>query len=634
MSSQRVLSGRYEVGDLIGRGGMADVHRGVDTRLGRTVAIKLLRADFARDPQFLARFRREAQSVAALNHSSIVAIYDSGEQLLGEAGPDALRAPYIVMEYVAGRTLRDLIKSEEVTVDQAIGYTLGVLSALEYSHDSGIIHRDIKPANVMVSENTNAVKVMDFGIARAIADSSATMTQTQAVVGTAQYLSPEQALGETVDSRSDLYSAACMLYELLTFRPPFVGDSPVSVAYQHVRQTAEPASSINPQVPEAVDSVLAIAMRKNRKDRFQTAGEFRRALRAARSGVFLHPGDGVEVRTDPNDVIPDSERTEGLLAVGDAETQAHNFAMVEADDAPSPLTDTAQEIDGLPLVLPPERDRTRQQKSRRRGWIATFIVFALLVLVGGGLWLYMQLTQKPAPPVKVQVPAVSKLLESDALNKLYGAQLKPVTHEVADATVPKGQAIGTVPAAGTSMDPNSEVTLNISTGPSSAVIPKTIAGMTEAAARDILRQLGLVGAPTTTFANSVTVPGNRVISTNPAAGATVPIGSTVQIVVSTGKVAVPEMRGKTVAEAEALLKPLGLTLSVTEVENPNTDVTGKITDQVDAANSSVDQGSALAVSVAKAAPTPTPTPTPTSTATNTGAGSGSGPNPPKGKSKN
>src|ERR687889_2627353 len=243
---------------------MADVHRGLDTRLGRTVAVKLLRPDMARDPQFQARFKREAQAVAALNHPSIVAIYDTGEHMVHDGSDDNVRVPYIVMEYVEGRTIRDLIRANEVSISQAIDYCLGVLGALEYSHKPGTVHRDIKPANVMYCEGTDSVKVMDFGIARAIADSSATMTQTQAVVGTAQYLSPEQARGETVDARSDLYSAGCPLYELLTGRPPFVGDSPVSIAYQHVGQQPQRPSEIASDVPEVLDRVTLKALTKDR----------------------------------------------------------------------------------------------------------------------------------------------------------------------------------------------------------------------------------------------------------------------------------------------------------------------------------------------------------------------------------
>ena len=242
----RVLGNRYEVGDLLGRGGMAEVHIGRDTRLGRVVAIKLLRVDLARDATFQARFRREAQSAAALNHPAIVAVYDTGEEQVVEAGGSSVALPYIVMEYVEGRTLRELMHDgSPLDVDTALEVTARVLSALEYSHRAGIVHRDIKPANVMMT-TTGDVKVMDFGIARALADASSTMTQTQAVIGTAQYLSPEQARGETVDARSDLYSAGCLLYEVLTGRPPFVADSPVAVAYQHVRRGAAAAERLQP----------------------------------------------------------------------------------------------------------------------------------------------------------------------------------------------------------------------------------------------------------------------------------------------------------------------------------------------------------------------------------------------------
>ena len=238
----RLLGGRYELGELLGRGGMADVRRGYDTRLGRTVAIKTLRSDLASDPSLHARFRREAQNAAGLNHPAIVSVYDTGEDEL-----DGEPIPYIVMEFVPGRTLRDVLREgRAILPERALEITSDVLRALAYSHRAGIIHRDIKPGNVMLTP-AGDVKVMDFGIARAISDSSSTMTQTAAVMGTAQYLSPEQARGEKVDARSDLYSTGCLLYELLTGRPPFVGDSPVSVAYQHVREAPEPPSQRNPE---------------------------------------------------------------------------------------------------------------------------------------------------------------------------------------------------------------------------------------------------------------------------------------------------------------------------------------------------------------------------------------------------
>jgi serine/threonine protein kinase/beta-lactam-binding protein with PASTA domain len=625
VDNRRVLSGRYELGSLIGRGGMADVYRGTDTRLGRTVAIKLLRPDMARDPQFQARFKREAQAVAALNHPSIVAIFDTGEHLVHDGSADDVRVPYIVMEFVEGKTLRDMIRAKEVTIDQAIDYCLGVLGALEYSHKAGIVHRDIKPANVMYCPGTNSVKVMDFGIARAIADSSATMTQTQAVVGTAQYLSPEQARGETVDARSDLYSAACLLYEMLTSRPPFVGDSPVSVAYQHVREIAEPPSSLNPDVSPALDTVIAKALQKNRDDRFQDAAAFRRALRAAKAGVSVPAVAASEAPTDPNDHVPDAQpRTEAFAATGasfldDAPTGRLAAAGMYHDDGtaiPLEVADAHTAAEPLPLGLAPEREPSRRQKSRRRAWIATLVVFTLLVLAGAGLWLY-ETVNRPAPVVKVPIPSVAAMTESAALQTLYNANLRPKITRSQNDTVAKGTAIGTDPSAGASLDPGAEVVLNVSDGPSSVKIPDSLPGKTEAAARDILRQVGLVGAPSTTTANSATVPAGIVITSNPAPGQSVGVGTSVELVVSTGKVVVPELRGLSREEAEAALKGIGLVPLVVEVENSQVEP-GKVTDQSDPVNAAVEQGKTITVVVAKApAPAPSPSPTPTPTPTDT-----------------
>ena len=269
MSEPHRIGGRYEVGELLGRGGMAEVRKGTDVRLGRTVAIKRLRTDLASDATFQARFRREAQSAASLNHPAIVSVYDTGEEMSTDGSNVA--QPYIVMEYVAGRTLRDIIREgRKILPERALEITSGVLAALDYSHRAGIIHRDIKPGNVMLTPSGD-VKVMDFGIARAVSDASSTMTQTAAVVGTAQYLSPEQARGETVDSRSDVYSTGCLLYELLTGRPPFVGDSPVSVAYQHVREQAPPPSSLDEDLTPELDAIVMKSLAKNVGDRYASA---------------------------------------------------------------------------------------------------------------------------------------------------------------------------------------------------------------------------------------------------------------------------------------------------------------------------------------------------------------------------
>jgi eukaryotic-like serine/threonine-protein kinase len=267
MTQPRLLGGRYELDGVVGRGGMAEVYRARDIRLDRVVAVKTLREDLARDQTFQARFRREAQSAASLNHPSIVAVYDTGEDNHGSA-----TVPYIVMEYVDGRTVRDLMRADRrLLPERALEITDGVLRALDYSHRNGIVHRDIKPANVMVTRNGD-IKVMDFGIARAVSDAQATMTQTAQVIGTAQYLSPEQARGERVDARSDLYSTGCLLYELLTGRPPFTGDSPVAIAYQHVTENPVPPSRVDPEIPPWADAIVMKAMAKDPVRRYQTAG--------------------------------------------------------------------------------------------------------------------------------------------------------------------------------------------------------------------------------------------------------------------------------------------------------------------------------------------------------------------------
>jgi len=274
-----VGSGRYELGRQLGRGGMAEVLMAHDVRLGRTVAVKTLRPDLAQDPVARSRFGREAQNAASLNHPAIVSVYDTGEDMVGGE-----LVPFIVMECVEGRTVRELLgEGNPIPLEQALRITEGILEALEYSHHHGIIHRDIKPANVIIT-NSGAVKVMDFGIARAMHSAATTMTQTGMVMGTPQYLSPEQALGRTVDARSDLYSSGCLLYELLALRPPFNGDTPLSVVYQHVQDDPRPPSMADPRVPPHLDAIALKALAKNPEDRYQTADEMRMDIRRALAG--------------------------------------------------------------------------------------------------------------------------------------------------------------------------------------------------------------------------------------------------------------------------------------------------------------------------------------------------------------
>jgi serine/threonine protein kinase len=312
MTQPRLLGGRYELDGIVGRGGMAEVFRARDIRLDRIVGVKTLRDDLARDQTFQARFRREAQSAASLNHPSIVAVYDTGEDMAG-----SLPVPYIVMEFVDGRTLRDLLRDDRrLLPERAAEITDGVLRALDYSHRNGIVHRDIKPGNVMLTRSGD-VKVMDFGIARAVSDSQMTMTQTAQVIGTAQYLSPEQARGERVDARSDLYSTGCLLYELLTGRPPFTGDSPVAIAYQHVKEDPVPPSQVDREVPGWADAIVLKAMQKDPGDRYQSAGEMRNDIQRALSGApvaapMLADGYGAGTRRMGSTATQVAGRTAGI----------------------------------------------------------------------------------------------------------------------------------------------------------------------------------------------------------------------------------------------------------------------------------------------------------------------------------
>ncbi|MEV7083409.1 protein kinase [Streptomyces sp. NPDC093516] len=292
-----VGDGRYRLTHRLGRGGMAEVFAAEDVRLGRTVAVKLLRSDLAEDPVSKARFTREAQSVAGLNHHAIVAVYDSGEDFVGGQS-----VPYIVMELVEGRTIRDLLLNAEAPgPEQALIIVSGVLEALAYSHQHGIVHRDIKPANVIITHN-GAVKVMDFGIARALHGASTTMTQTGMVMGTPQYLSPEQALGKAVDHRSDLYATGCLLYELLSLRPPFTGETPLSVVYQHVQDIPTPPSEASDACPPELDGLVMRSLAKEPDDRFQTAEEMRGLVQYALQMLYDQGGHTGTWNTGPVDL--------------------------------------------------------------------------------------------------------------------------------------------------------------------------------------------------------------------------------------------------------------------------------------------------------------------------------------------
>lgn len=628
MSVPRVLNDRYEIGELLGRGGMADVYKAQDIRLGRSVAIKLLRADVARDSHLQARFRREAQAVAGLNHPSIVAVYDTGEHVTKDQLRDSAHLPYIVMEYVHGKTLRDLIRSKDISVEQAIEYTSGILSALDYSHRSGIVHRDIKPANVMVTEDEHGVlgqvKVMDFGIARTMSDSAATMTQTQTVMGTAQYLSPEQARGESVDARSDLYSAACLLYEMLAGRPPFTGDSPVSVAYQHVREQPPEPSTFNPELTPALDALLLRALQKDRQHRFQDASSFRRALRAASTGVMPTPGPGVN-RTPlpaPDPVAVPADHTSVLVteSVGTEEFGT-------PDDGGPSTRAMAKVMAGGALttgdrVFEEAADVPRAQKQRRRAWMMTLFVLLAIILGGGAVLGYNLMNAKPAAVQQVSVPSLAGDNKDNAELQLTTLNMVPHSTDEFSGSVPAGEVIRTLPTAGAFVDPGSAIELYVSKGPSELTIPKELAGKTESEVRSDLAGLD-VKFNSNVMVNDGSIPAGSVVTTDPAPGETVAVGTKITLKISTGQVLMPSLFDLTqepeaVKETvEAAVKAVSPHLDVTFEEAENAVVTpGMVTNQSIAAGTAVEQRTTVVVTLAKAPPepvkpTPSATPTPT-----------------------
>jgi serine/threonine-protein kinase len=572
---QPLIGGRYALGELLGRGGMAEVRKGTDTRLGRTVAVKRLRTDLASDVTFQARFRREAQSSASLNHPSIVAVYDTGEEPANDGS--GVSQPYIVMEFVAGRTLRDILREgRKILPERALEITSGVLSALDYSHRAGIIHRDIKPGNVMLTPSGD-VKVMDFGIARAMSDASNTMTQTAAVVGTAQYLSPEQARGEPVDSRSDVYSAGCLLYELLTGRPPFIGDSPVAVAYQHVREPAMPPSDHDDELSPEVDAIVMKSLAKRVEDRYQSAAAMRNDIERYLAG---HP---VHVMAPPPPPVE------------------------------SPMTSTAQTAVVTPVPAPLPVDDDEDERGGRPGLL---IFLALLLLLVLGLAAYFLPKMFESPNNRVQVPRVIGMSLSKARTTIGDAKLSvPQPSYAHSATVPKNHVISQDPSPGGYVDQGSDVNLTVSTGLQSSQVPYLI-GQTQAEATASLDRAKLQGV---LHQEKSDQPKGTVIRTDPSANTQVPQGSTVNVFISRGPQKVPDVVGMQQTKAEQTLKDAGFVPVV--VSQPSaTAPTGEVIQQVPGAGQPEAQGSQVTIVVSSGptgptSPTTSPTTTPTSPTT-------------------
>lgn len=597
----KVLAGRYEVLELIGRGGMAEVYLGRDKRLSRTVAIKLLRSDIAEDPTFQARFRREAQSAAALNHPSIVGVYDFGEEVVTRADGSTQTVPYIVMEYVQGHTVRELLsEGEAVPIDEAGEIVSGVLQALGYSHRNGIVHRDIKPGNIMLT-NTGEVKVMDFGIARAIEDSAVTVTQTHAVVGTAQYLSPEQARGEVVDARSDIYSCGCLLYELLTGRPPFKGDSAVAIAYQHVRELPVPPSQIAPDVPESMDRVVMKALAKHREDRYQNADQMRADLQAAIRGLQVN--------------APATE------------TWQQQATTVIAPTPGVPSAPAATNTGSIPKVKGEQAARQAEEEAAKRKKkqlliIGLITLVALLALVGAlaaaGVFGGTPSKHTTASPTQsaVSVPDLTGKDEAGARSTLEGVGLAfQRGADVSSDTIPEGQVVSYDPGAGTMAAPGTKVEVHFSSGSATVAVPN-VAGQTQGDARNALEKAGFtVGDVTTVDAGGVKA--GNVVSTDPAAGTKAKRGSTVNLQVASGRLVVPQnLVGMSLDDAKKALTSAGFTvITINQQTTTQQDQNGKVLSVNPAAGTTVDSGAEITLTVgqysapATQAPTASPSPT-------------------------
>ena len=586
----RVLGGRYEVGRLIGRGGMAEVHLGHDTRLGRQVAIKMLRADLARDSTFLARFRREAQAAAGLNHHAIVAVYDSGEDAYTEVGGATVDVPYIVMEYVDGKTLREILNEEgRLAPDEAARVTMGILSALEYSHDKGIVHRDIKPANVMVTKG-GSVKVMDFGIARALADAGATMTSAQAVVGTARYLSPEQAQGGTLDARSDLYSAGCVLFELLAGRTPFVGE-PVSLVYQHVSDQPKPPSAYEPSVPTPMDAVALHALEKQAAHRYQSAAAFRADLQSARSGRALSAGAMASLAAHGRTAEPVA-----------GEAQAPVASPVRGDDT---------------------RELTDERQARHTGlWLAAALA-ALLAILGIG---YL-VTNGPGNARHAAVPDVRGQDQAAADEAIRNADFVPEDRSVA-SDQDKGTVVRTDPGGGASRPVGSTIAVYVSAGPGNVVIPD-VSGMSPAAARDALAKVGIGKVDVAgTRVDNTRFPANQVATTTPGIGSTLDPATRLTLNISSGQVQVPTgLVGSESGRAQNKLENAYLKPQVQIVTTTNRSEVGRVMSVEPEEGRRLSVGSDVVLRVgtlaaatvtsmiSPPAPAPPPAPLPTSSAT-------------------
>jgi eukaryotic-like serine/threonine-protein kinase len=621
MTQPRLLGDRYELEGVVGRGGMAEVYRARDLRLDRVVAIKTLRADLARDQTFQARFRREAQSAASLNNPSIVAVYDTGEDM-----STGTPIPFIVMEFVDGKTVRELLnEGHRLLPERTLEIVSGVLRALEYSHQAGIVHRDIKPGNVMVTRNGD-IKVMDFGIARAMSDAQATMTQTAQVIGTAQYLSPEQARGERVDTRSDLYSTGCLMYELLVGRPPFTGDSPVAIAYQHVRENPIPPSRLDPELPPWADAIVLKAMAKSPNDRYQTAAEMNADIQRAASGMQVAAAyQQPPTRADYYDYQQRTQRMGPQTAMG-------------AGLAPTTVSQYPQQGG-----YPPDYqqgyngggyDNGENDQGGGRRWvpwvIAGVVVLAAIIAAffvihgsgGSGAYVPTGLNGEP---------------QATAVAQIKAAGLVPVVHQETDANVNKGLVIGTDPSSGSSIAKGGTVTVNVSEGAGTITLPSDLVGQPAASVSTQLQSLGFTVQEATD--NTSQLQSGDVSRVSPPAGQKYAQGTLITLYVSGGGVSVPNVSNGTESYAEAtqILQGDGFTVVPSAISDPSQPISpGVVYNQNPPAGTVKPKGTSVTIFYEPLNATPTATPsgttsgtptasaTPTTSATPTGTPTSSG----------
>lgn len=545
-----LIGDRYVLSEIIGTGGMSEVYAADDTLLGRGVAVKMLRPELARDASFRERFRREAQNSGKLNHPSIVAVYDTGEATI-----DGSSIPYIVMERVHGRTLRQVVREDgSLTPARAAEILHPVGNALQASHDAGIIHRDVKPANIMIT-NTGTVKVMDFGIARAIDDATSAMTQTSAVIGTAQYLSPEQARGKPADARSDVYALGCVLYEIIAGRPPFEGETPFAVAYQHVQDDPTPPSelvegSLSPTAAVNVDAVVLTAMAKHPADRYQTAAAMAEDLeRLSRNAV--------------------TEAARHYIAAPEDESPTVVAAPVataydKTSPTPRPELSTATAVSGA--------HRQKNRGARWLAWVAGLLAIVALGIGGAFLWdLSQNRTENSIAVQMVTIPDIVGMERTDAINELEELELRVDINEEPNPEVPRGVVFRSNPIPGSQLQRGTAVTVTVSSGREITDVPDLI-GMSPQQAAEALEEVDLELRQQVDEVDSDTVAEGLIVEQSPAAGSQLSKGSNVSITISSGpvippSVRVPSLTGMQLSQATETLSSMGLTPNVSSIDS-------------------------------------------------------------------